>query len=74
MTKDPDAPLRTLLFGDGLRKVNFNVLSGRTGIPSRTLRTWGDKPSKITVGNLRKIAKAQGIPWENVGKAIGGEW
>lgn len=71
--RDPDEALRSLLFGDEMRPVSFTTLSRRTGIPRRTLSNWRRDPTKITVGNLRKLARAQGIPWGEVGEAIGGK-
>lgn len=70
--KDPNEPLRALLFGSGLRKVNLSALAKKTGIPRRTLYEWDIDPGKITVNNLRKLAGAQGIPAEEIGEALKG--
>lgn len=70
--KDPNETLRELLFGSDLRKVNLARLSKKTGISRRTLYAWETDPGKITVNNLRKLCRAQGIDFREIGEALGG--
>lgn len=70
--KDPDEPLRQLLFGTEDRPVNITRLAGKMKKSRRTIYNWRDNPSLIQVRELRKMAKILGLSWEQVGRAIGG--
>lgn len=73
MTKDPNAPLRTLLFGTEDHPVSITRLAGKMKKSRRTLYNWRDNPSLIQIGELRKMARILGIDWEDIGRAIGGQ-
>lgn len=69
--KDPDERLRALLFGDTMRPAKANRLALACGVSATTIGNWKRRPGTISVSGLRKLCMAQGIEWEELGKAIG---
>lgn len=71
--KDPDEPLRQLLFGTEDHPVSITRLAGKMKKSRRTLYNWRDNPSLIQIGELRKMVRILGLDWEEVGRALGGK-
>lgn len=69
--KDPNEKIRVLLFGDSIRRVNIARIADEIGQARNTVYNWKKDPSLITVSNLRKLCKAQGIDYRELGEAIG---
>lgn len=70
LVRDPDKPIRTLLFGDDLKKVDIKELHRRTGIPESTLRLYRKNPSMMNLYRFGQIIKAMDLEDGEVMDAI----